>query len=738
MTPILSRLTDLIPFERKKKPMRAHVPLYTNWGIGVDGWLWSSILRNRNLPDDRVGYAMAYLLVPEIRTCVDIYVDQIERIAWAIQENPGWDAKNDREIARSTDKKDRHPFQRAMTRHRRDLSIGFLRRLAYMMLLFDEVYVLPEVNDYGLVSDLTVLNNLAIQPQVQSGYLQWIDYFSSGGGAVKYRPNELAIDHGFNPMDDFRGSSLVMTAIDSINVLRNLVAYLNEFFVNNARMGLVGSTSEPLSAEQLKQLRETIADFLKGKGNQFRTFISPVPVDWTVFENPDIEKQFNIDAPMVEKIFRAFRVPLALAGDLQGTRYKESADVDAIFIKRSVAPILKNVQEFVNDSLLPYFVEHSAGGQIDQRFEFDLSEFDSLTDGDKLQNDIVNQNVTAGLIPIAHAQELAGYEPDDALKEYYMLQGIPVPKLVYLNYYKKQFGVDETGNIPQEPQEPLSVGGKLLPRPALPGVNGKGEKPSLPAGEPIVESSFGEHRFVSDKQRRFFFAMFGDMVDDVEWGGSTDRPYSNNAPGEYTDYGNGKEIQGIFGNSEAKKKSRKLAKDHAKGLNKDEKAAIKDYTTKGFFGLNAELRDDAPLSERSQKIATGLDSAISKRELPENTILYRGATLSKEQADQFQPGARVVDKGFTSTSLSQDFAENWDQGLLGGNHEVVMRIKAPKGTHAMSLEEVTSAGKKPPLDNEILLPRGTNFLVTKVTVKENTRYVDLKILDPEKFDNDSE
>lgn len=440
MASFIERIRNYLPQKEAIPPPTKNAVIHSG---NIDGWLWQGLASNQDLPNTKYGYALAYLLVPDVRVCVDIYALNIGRLLSLIIQNSTFDPANDETIARSDDVMVRHPYYQSTLWHRRLEKTPYMMKLAYSYILFDEMYVIQQDNEFGQKSGLQVLNPLAMQPVIENGVIRGYTYSQFQGTRIEIDIEDLAFDHGYNPLDDFRGSSVVMTVIDSINPLRNLVNYINEFFINNARQGMSASfkNSEDNNPQNYENIKQAIKDHLKGKGNQFKTFLSMVPLEWQAFENPDIGKQFSIDDPLTKKIYRAFGVPMSLAGDTSGTNYKESKDNLASFINVQALPHIENIQDFQTDSVLPFFVEKDSKGNIDQRFEFDTSRFDVLTQEDKLQSEVVGADLNIGLMTVAEAQESRGITRDEDFEDRYMVDGLPVPKEDYLNLYKVRFAI---------------------------------------------------------------------------------------------------------------------------------------------------------------------------------------------------------------------------------------------------------------------------------------------------------
>ena len=406
------------------QPRKSQKALYGN--TGMDSWLWSNIAsgRNNNLRNDQMGYAMAYLLVPDVRTCVDIMAYSMAQVVNKVIENSTHDRANDKILAQSDDVNPRHIFYKATRRHRRDYKIQFLMRLAYMYILFDEMYVWPIPNEQGgFRTGLAVLNTLGVDHIIDYAEGKITGYRYTGI-PKPFDVSELAYDHGFNPVDDLRGSSILQTAIDSINILRNLVRYLSDFFANNARPGMVASFKEGQSdPKNIELLKTEISRYIKGLGKQHNTFISPLPLDWLTLENPDLQKQYSLDEPITRQIYRAFGIPMAMAGDTQATGYKEAPAMFKTFVSLRLKPHLQNISEFITDAILPMLPDTD-----NQRFEFDLSEFNIVTDDDKAKSEVVATELQNQLTTLDKAQERAGLVADDWSKDRIIIEGLPVKR----------------------------------------------------------------------------------------------------------------------------------------------------------------------------------------------------------------------------------------------------------------------------------------------------------------------
>lgn len=172
-----------------------------------------------------------------------------------------------------------------------------------------------------------------------------------------------------------------------------------------------------------------------------------------------------------------------------------------------------------------------------------------------------------------------------------------------------------------------------------------------------------------------------------------------------------------------KKASRSYDK-WASGLSSEEKDAVRKYVALGHSRMfNDKLRTgkDATRGQASPDEYKALDSALEKSTIPEEMTLYRGTSEKmfggRDPKDMI--GETIVDNGYESTSMT---------GKVGGIYSdgVLCEINAPKGSKGAYVDEVGFGEKSDfgeDANNEILLPRNSQFKITGVETDSNGRTV---------------
>lgn len=153
-------------------------------------------------------------------------------------------------------------------------------------------------------------------------------------------------------------------------------------------------------------------------------------------------------------------------------------------------------------------------------------------------------------------------------------------------------------------------------------------------------------------------------------------------------------------------------------LDKYELHSIEGYQHIDFKEVNAVLRgrgkeyglSAAEIGEIRQTKVANISKAIKKGKVPEDLTCFR--CVSTKHAEKFKNniGLVIKDKGFTSTSISNEwFAKNSDL-LIKGDFSAI-EIRVPKGTKAGGLGAMPDLETVLAKEKELLLDKGTNFKI---------------------------
>jgi hypothetical protein len=148
------------------------------------------------------------------------------------------------------------------------------------------------------------------------------------------------------------------------------------------------------------------------------------------------------------------------------------------------------------------------------------------------------------------------------------------------------------------------------------------------------------------------------------------------------------------------------------GISTAQHETINNYTHFGYRHINESLRsgDGWHKAEGDQ-----IDKAIRKHSVKEDTHVHRifdsGVT---NMLDGAEPGDTVRDKGIVSTTLDG----NVKFLNKGSSRHHIAKIKIPKGSHALALNNYKGLSQYPH-EHEVLLPPGSKFKYRRKQVYKN-------------------
>ena len=423
------------------QPKNKNMWLLDDYLSSYTGELPSGILQ-----DSKFGYAKAYLAVMAVRQAVDYYAVSALDVPSKIIRNTTGKPEDDEVIAESTDVKPRHVLYEGFKHHRREYGISAISAMIYNIVLYDAIYGYKVEGETKTgKKHVQILNSLGMTVRDELGYISGYDY-SWNNSNLMLKPKQVAYTHGFNPFEDFKGASLVQSAISKIRIEDNLDSFLQAFFGNNASLSLVGSPQNNpnnpmmsgLSKEELTQLRKIIDDWHTGVKDSFRPLVTNIPVDWQVLPIPDVDKQYQIGQNIEKEILSAFGVNPALVGNSDDTSYKEDIpQIESQFVNKRLRPVLSITADLINDDILPF-----VDGSEELRYEYDYSGYQLVTEQDTINLDMRTTQLNSGGMAVNDYIVANGGEPVDEFEDMFIYEGVPVPKEEVPNLWRYKFGVN--------------------------------------------------------------------------------------------------------------------------------------------------------------------------------------------------------------------------------------------------------------------------------------------------------
>lgn len=405
------------------------------------------------------GASLAYLEVHQIHVCVSLIVNMVAGLKWTIKSYHGKDAhgKDAEEggiIASSDDIFPRHDFAFAMRDFRARESQSLIYAIAYDRTMYGEVYIEKSTDtDHYFFGNKTLdwLNPLGVSRNVINGRI--VDFmYGWDSEFVRIPPIKMAYMHTRHPHDDNAGYSRVMAAMSKTNIERNIDQFVDDFYANGAMPGLVVQPSgnvATFSPQDQQNMERKLREQFKGLGNQFRSLVLQRQAELTPLESGGYDKQYNVESEVSTQIFEAMGVPQAMAGNTSATPYKDGDETVTRFFFGTILPEATEIQRYINESLMPFF--DPSGRTL---FEFDTSPFDTVTEQDKLEADVVNSQLTGGYLSLAQAAQIQERPVETWMENRYMYEGLPMTPAQIDAMIEAKIAQAQFASLPQVPMFP--------------------------------------------------------------------------------------------------------------------------------------------------------------------------------------------------------------------------------------------------------------------------------------------
>lgn len=445
--------------KKQRQQQRANLPAAqkteygTFWGPGTTGVFTGGGVtgRNTNLSRTEWGAATAYQIVPEVNRAITLRSAAISALNWEIVKRG--DNGKDEILCTSEETDPHHPLARAFNATYDYSNQSLIALMCYSHDLVGEVYVqktwTPESG-----RGLFWLNPLGTEPII-AGDIKYFMYTAMDGGiSEQLKPREVAYYHNRNPYSNFRGQGLTQVVMKKVNMARNLDDFIEDFFNNNARPSVLVSPpgDMPFTDQQITQLQQQLDNFLKGRGNNWSTYVSKIGAKYTPMDQPNIGDHYGIAPVLSRYIYTVFGVPLAIAGDDSGTQYKTGDDVQVAFYQNTIIPLARELARYINTQIMPYFDNSGAF------FRFDTSEFDLVSADDDLRSQIATRNYQAGLWTRNRGLE---YIKQDVISpnDFLLIEGVPIPLDAVADYWKYKLTVSPAPQMAPAVGEDLDIQG---------------------------------------------------------------------------------------------------------------------------------------------------------------------------------------------------------------------------------------------------------------------------------------
>ncbi len=346
-----------------------------------------------------------------------------------------------------------HPYLDALKRAYRDYHQHFYFCYAIQRDIFGEVYfekIYGRTFGVGLPRvpwGARVLPTLAVQPEIVGGKIEGFWYTSE----LEQRflsPTFVIYDYVYNPFDELRGLSPLAGALNAVNLDMHIIRHNIAYFRNGARPSLVISPKqgEVFGEKDYETVRARL-QALRGVNSFFKPLPLSRPVDITMVEYPSLEDQKVLTDDQRARICARLGVPEGL---LYMGQQAISPEHRILFHENTVIPLAKELCQFINANLLPFFDPSEA-----VRLELDERELAALVEDEVKRDEIVRARYLNGQISYYEMRAALRLKPKEG-PDFYML---PIGH--------RMVSVEQLGAVIDEQTKPLLEGQLLVQPPAL-------------------------------------------------------------------------------------------------------------------------------------------------------------------------------------------------------------------------------------------------------------------------------
>ena len=439
-----------------------------------------------NQPDmrpDEWGASQAYTFNVAVSAAIEFWELWLDGIQWRICSEADNSELINSEMRRFPRMVDGGKFAHAIKFHEQCFKHSFFKSIAFSDMMYGESYIHFIPNDWGMADKLEWMNPLAIEPMILRGKIEYYQY-NADEGYAQLNPKSVAYRIAKrDAQNDLRGQSRVLAAIDALNLEAAQKRSLKSYFKNGMNLGGLISPSDPnasLSPAQVQQLEDNLERKHKGAANAGKMAIAPSNMEIEMFPAVDIQDNYNIIKPLRDEILMAMGVYPQLAGDPSDANYDSAYDIKRQWWETRGIPYAKEIEGFVNDLILPILEPYT-----NVYFEFDFTPYEVE------KPEVINADLSAGMIDLYTAAERRGYEGDEQLKNVYIINNLPMSKDIILklaNTIPSQYALDyanaATAGQPANPNADTALG---IAKPIVPALaSGEAPLPEDWTEEPAV------------------------------------------------------------------------------------------------------------------------------------------------------------------------------------------------------------------------------------------------------------
>lgn len=433
-----------------------------NWGPAGGGYGYAGAGNYMPLNATPEGFAAAYTASVWAYRCIEIRCQILGQLPFTVIDK------------RSKEEVPEHPLARAIQRSKHNI----IRKVEWSRLLWGEVFLRPRRNPHGYHSDISWLNNLAVDVDTATGYIAGFSYFPINGGRPHYfQSDQMCYIYTDNPWDDLRGLSRFEAVLVEVGIDREIARTTRAFYVNDSRPGIILIPKYDMNQAQSQEFMDWWKLNLTGSKNANKPILVPSVIsDIKEMQRAPSKDDAELRASTRREICAGFGVPLSVAGAWDDANYQSAPEQRKSLYIDTIIPAANDIASEINKKLMPFFDDPEK-----YALQFDITGLLELIQDDAVKQDVLDKRLYAGAISLNDYRREIGEEPLEGGDVHYVPEGyaqIPADKVgdpyirpdviaaerlaaggITLNEYRTQVGLEpiEKGNVVYVPASSIQV-----------------------------------------------------------------------------------------------------------------------------------------------------------------------------------------------------------------------------------------------------------------------------------------
>lgn len=187
-------------------------------------------------------------------------------------------------------------------------------------------------------------------------FVKGYEYQVPGKGPIRFERDEIIHFKEFNPVNPYRGLSIIRAAAVTIDTDNFAEKYNRQFFKNSAIPSAVFTSEQTLTQEYMDRLRSQWERVYGGQEKAGKTAFLGGGLTLKPFALSQKDMEFLEGQRFTrDKIFALFQTPKTVLGMVEDVNRANAEATDYVFAKRVIKPAMEAIRDTLNEFLLPQY-----------------------------------------------------------------------------------------------------------------------------------------------------------------------------------------------------------------------------------------------------------------------------------------------------------------------------------------------------------------------------------------------